>query len=163
MLVDFEKAFDSVSWKFLYKTLNFLGFDKKFIKWIQLFNQDITAYVIQCGFLSEEIQIKRGCRQGDPIAAYLFLICAEVLSMLIKINPKIVGIKTKTFEFKITQFADDTTIILDGTQQSLQATLNTLEVFGSYSGLKMNKEKSKIIWIGRKRFSKENRSKFRLG
>ena len=155
MLVDFEKAFDSVSWKFLYKTLNFFGFDHKFIKWIQLFNKDITAHVIQCGFLSHEIEIKRGCCQGDPIAAYLFLICAEVLSILIKTNPNISGIQIKDFDFNLTQFADDTTIILDGTQQSLQATLNTLEVFGNYSGLRMNKEKTKIVWIGRKRFSKE--------
>ena len=150
MLVDFEKAFNSVSWKFLYKTLIFFGFDHKCTKWIQLFNKDITAHVIQCGFLSQEIEIKRGCRQGDPKAAYLFLICAEVLSMLIKTNPKIKGIQTKGFDFNLTQFADNTTIILDRTQQSLQATLNTLEVFGSYSGLRMNKEKTKIIWIGRK-------------
>ena len=44
---------------------------------------------------------------------------------------------------------------MNGTKESLQATLNVLEIFGNYSGLKMNKEKTKIIWIGRKRFSKE--------
>ena len=93
MLVDFEKAFDSVSWKFLYKTLSLFGFDDNFIKWIKMFNNDIYAHVIQCGFLSEKIQIKRGCRQGDPISAYLFLLCAEVLCLLIKNNPENVGIK----------------------------------------------------------------------
>ena len=55
----------------------------------------------------------------------------------------------------MTQFADDTTMILDGTRKSLQATLNVLEVFGSLSGLKMNKLKTKIIWIGRKKYCKD--------
>ena len=42
MLIDFEKAFDSLSWTFLYKILN--SFDSEnFIKWIKLFNTDITA------------------------------------------------------------------------------------------------------------------------
>ena len=46
-------------------------------------------------------------------------------------------------EIKITQFADDTTIILDGTKDSLQLTLNVLEIFGNISGLKINTEKHK--------------------
>ena len=51
-------------------------------------------------------------------------------------------------EFKLTQFANDTTLILDGTLNSLQASLNTLEVYGSISGLKINSDKTKLIWIG---------------
>ena len=155
MLIDFEKAFDSLSWKFLYNVLEFFGYSKNFIKWIKLFNTDITAYVIQCGFLSKPINIRRGCRQGDPISAYLFLIGAEILSRLIQINPNIIGIKVENMEFKLTQFADDTTLILDGSQHSLQSALNTLEIYGNISGLKMNKEKTKVIWIGRKKFSKD--------
>ena len=47
------------------------------------------------------------------------------------------------------------TIILDGTQSSLQAALNIIETFGSISGLKMNTEKTKIIWLGRQKHSKD--------
>ena len=50
MLIDFEKAFDSVFWKFLYSVLEFLGFGSGFIKWIKMFNNNITASIIQCGF-----------------------------------------------------------------------------------------------------------------
>ena len=46
MLIDFKKAFDSLSWKFLYKTLKFFGYSENFLKWIKLFNNEITAYVI---------------------------------------------------------------------------------------------------------------------
>ena len=86
-------------------------------------------------FLSEEIPIERGCRQGDPLAPYLFLMGAEILSILIKLDPKILGLNIKDNSIKITQFADDTTLILDG---SLEAALNMLEIFGNFSGLKMN-------------------------
>ena len=72
MLIDYEKAFYSVSWNFLYKVLDNFGFNKNFINWIKLFNKNINAHVLQCGMLSEAIPIERGCRQGDPIAPYLF-------------------------------------------------------------------------------------------
>ena len=135
--------------------MEFFGFGEKFIEWIKLFNYDITAYIVQCGKLSDKIFIGRGCRQGDPISTYLFLMAAEILSMFIKSNKYIRGIRINNKEFKISQFADDTTLTLDGSQVSLQAALNTLETCGTYSGLKMNKEKTKVIWLGRKKHSKE--------
>ena len=155
MLIDFEKAFDSISWNFLHNTLLFFGYSQSFIKWIKMFNNNIEAYVLQCGKLSPKITIGRDCRQGDPISSYLFLLAAEILSLLIKQSPDIRGFKINGIEFKLTQFADDTTLILDGSQPSLQAALNILELYGNYSGLKMNKEKTKVIWIGKKRLSRE--------
>ena len=65
-------------------------------------------------FLSDPFNIERGCRQGDPIASYLFLMCAQVLLLLVKFNKDIVGITIDHMECKLTQFADDTTLILDG-------------------------------------------------
>ena len=46
-------------------------------------------------------------------------------------------------------------MLLDGTQKSLQAALNELEIFGNLSGLRKNKDKTKVIWIGQKKFSKD--------
>ena len=44
---------------------------------------------------------------------------------------------------------------MDGSQSSLIAALNTLELFGSFSGLRMNTKKTKVIWIGKKQYAKE--------
>ena len=147
--IDFQKAFDSISWDFLYRTLSYLGFGTTFLKWIKLFNTNIKAKVLQHGYFSESINIGRGCRQGDPIAPYLFILAAQILTVLILQNSDIRGICLNGLEIKITQYADDTTLLLDGSQSSLIAALNTLEIFGSYSGLKVNTEKTKVIWLGR--------------
>lgn len=111
--IDFEKVFDSISWSFIYKVLNYFGFGKNFIDWIKILNTNFKASVLQCGHLSKQISIERGCRQGDPIAPYLFLLCAEILSILIKQNNHIKGIFVNDKEHKISQYADDTLLTLD--------------------------------------------------
>ena len=73
----------------------------------------------------------------------------QYLYSMIMNNVDIKGISYKNAEFKLSQFAADTTIFLDGSQNSLQGALHTIEDFGSYSGLKINTSKTKLIWIGR--------------
>ena len=155
MLVDFEKAFDSVSWTFLYRVLEFLNFGTSFKKWIKLFNTNIVTSVSQCGFLSNPFPIERGCRQGDPSSPYLFILCAQILYLMIMNDKNIKGFMIRQKEIKITQFADDTTIILNGTEDSLQVALNILEIFGNISGLRVNTEKTQIVWIGKKKGVKD--------
>ena len=79
MLVDFEKAFDSVSWSFLYQVLEFLNFGTNFKKWIKLYNANIVASVSQCGFLSNPFPIERRYRQGDPIPPSFYLVCLNFI------------------------------------------------------------------------------------
>ena len=124
LIVDFEKAFDSISWKFINHTLNFLNFGDSIIRWVNVFYNDIQSCVIQNGFLSEPFTVKRGCRQGDPLSPYILLLCAEILSRLFKANKDIKGIKIEGTEYLLSQFADDTTVLLDGTENSLNEALN---------------------------------------
>ena len=51
---------------------------------------------------------------------------------------------------KIRQYAGDTQILLDGTEQSLRETLEILSKFLNSSGLKVNEENPRAIWIGAK-------------
>ena len=45
LLIDFEKAFDSVSWSFLYKVLEYFGFGDSLISWIKLLNNNASLSV----------------------------------------------------------------------------------------------------------------------
>ena len=105
LLVDFEKAFDSVSWDFLFKVLDFFNFGDSFIKWIKLFYTKCQSCVIMNGHLSDWFYLQRCCRQGD----HVFIICAEILATLIRRHD---GIKVITsLTIGILQYADDTSFI----------------------------------------------------
>ena len=147
LIIDFEKAFDSISWKFINKVLKFFNFGESIIKWVSVFYKNISSAVIQSGFLSEFFPVQRGCRQGDPLSPYIFLLCAEILALMLKSNEDIQGIKIGGEEYKLSQFADDTTILLDGQEKSLVETMKTLRLFASLSGLKINSSKTKAVWI----------------
>ena len=155
LIVDFEKAFDSISWKFINHTLNFFNFGESIKKWINVFYNDIQSCVIQNGFLSEPFNVKRGCRQGDPLSPYIFLLCAEILSRQFKASNDIKGIQIAGIEYLLSQFADDTTILLDGSENSLDEALKILNTFALASGLKLNSTKTRAVWIGSKKFSGE--------
>ena len=90
--------------------------------------------------------VKRGCRQGDPISAYIFILCAEILNVKLKNNKNIKGIHINNKGYIISQFADDITLFLDGSDKSLRSTLKLLEEFSRISGLSVNLKK--LIWIG---------------
>ena len=146
--VDFEKAFDSISWSFIHKTLDFFGFGEDIKRWISVFYKNIKASVIVNGNVSTCFNIYRGCRQGDPLSPYIFLLCVEILADLVRKNKKIKGISIHNKEYLISQYADDTDFILDGSRTSFEETITTLNTFAKLSGLKINYDKSEVIWIG---------------
>ena len=151
LLIDFEKAFDSVSHKFIYKALEMFNFGTSIKRWIKIFYSEMFSSININGCMSKRFKVERGCRQGDPLSPYIFLLCAELLNSLIKKNKNIKGMKINDVEYLMSQYADDTTIVLDGSERSLHAILDTLDTFEKMSGLRINEEKTKAVWIGSKR------------
>ena len=92
LLVDFEKAFDSIEWLFLKKALNSFNFGPSLCKWFETLYSSASSCVINNGHLSHFFNLERGCRQGDPLSPYLFIIGVELLSLKLKRNPDIQGI-----------------------------------------------------------------------
>ena len=81
-------------------------------------------------------------RQGYPLSPYLFILCAQVLAEKIRDTKDIKGIFVNQNEMKISQYAYDTTLILDGSKESLTLSLQVLERFRTVSGLKLNNKKN---------------------
>ncbi len=155
LLIDFEKAVDSIEWTFVEEALQSFNFGDSICKWFRLFCNDSKSCVINNGHMSSFFRLERGCRQGDPLAPYLFIIGVEILAITLKQNVDVRGLIFDVNEYKLGQYADDAFILLDGSQLSLKAAMNILQSFSLLSGLKCNITKTKAIWIGNKKFSNE--------
>ena len=153
LMIDFEKAFDSISHSFIIKTLKFFGYGYSFIKWINLILHDLSSCINHCGNITERFSVGRSCRQGDPISPYLFILCAEILALKIRQDPGVSGFKIGNWQHKLDMYADDLTCYLDGSENSLRSVISILDEFRDISGLKINLGKCKAVWIGRNRFS----------
>ena len=161
LLVDFEKAFDSLSWNFILKALKKFNFGDDFIKWVNMFLKNSESRVILNGHLSDSFNLQRGCRQGDPISPYLFILCSEFLTLKLKTSIDIEGIQVLNKEHRLNQYADDTSLFLKAYKRNLKNALDILTWFYRVSGLKINIQKTKVICIGPiretdRRFCREN-------
>ena len=155
VLTDFEKAFDTIEWSFIEKSLEFFGFGITFKRWIKAFYCDITSATIYNGHVSEFFNLERGVRQGDPLSPYLFILVLELLSAAINNDPDINGVKINDSEFLLSQYADDSSLLLDGNEKSLSQSLSIFDKFSQCAGLKVNLDKTEAIWIGSKTGSQE--------
>ena len=155
VLIDFEKAFDTVDRSFIINLLDMYGFGPSLKRWVQLFFANNLACVCNNGFSSQYFPIERGVKQGDPLSPYLFILAAEILAISIRKNPMIQGIEIDKEKFKIAQFADDTTIFLSN-PKSVKLLIDTLDKFEILSGLKINLAKTEALWLGSLKKSTQN-------
>ena len=100
LMIDFEKAFDSVDFQFLVTSLELFGFGEYFITWIKIIlgckeGTRFNTVTVVNGNISRPFEIRRGCRQGDPISGYLFILVMEILALLLKNTPRVKPCKTK--------------------------------------------------------------------
>ena len=145
--IDFEKAFDSIEWEFLFETLKTFNFGETFISWIKTIYTDISACVGNNGHYSKYFELSRSIRQGCPISALLFLLVVELLANKIRGDEDIKGIEIGNTIYKISMMADDTTLILNDIG-SISNAIKTFNKFEKCSGLKLNMNKTEIIPIG---------------
>ena len=83
--LDIEKAFDTVSWSFLYQMLRTWAFPESFIEWIQLMHNQKELRVYNNGFTSDPIRVKNGLAQGCSLSPLLFIFCIESLARVVSV------------------------------------------------------------------------------
>ena len=77
-----------------------------------------------------------------PLSPTLFAIYIEPLAQAIREDCNIQGITIKDTEHKIALYADDVLLYVRNPDVCLTALLDLLELFGTYSGYKLNITKS---------------------
>lgn len=143
--LDTAKALNSFEWLYLLECLSSYGFGPNFIKWVQLLYQTPKARVFVNGWLSDQISLARGTRQGCPLSPLLYALAAEPLAIAIRASSNVIGLRWGDSWEKIGLYADDTVLYLADQGPSLQAALTIIETMGKYSGLRINWGKSQIL------------------
>ncbi len=161
LFLDFQKAFDSLEWPFMFKVLEKFKFKPMFINWVKALYNQPEAVIKNNGWISEPFRLKRGIRQGCSLSALLFILATEVLATSIKENEKIKGIKVDARgsikEIKSPQYADDTTLTL-ASHKVIKDALEQIESFTVVSGLKLNLAKTEAMGIGTEKGYAESES-----
>ena len=145
--IDFEKAFDSLNWNFLHKSLKFFGFGESLLRGIKTLYKNISSCVTNNGFPTPSFNLKRGVRQGDPLSPSLFIIVLELLALSIRNNEQIKDIAVDGSEIKLVIFADDMTSFVRD-KLSHRNVFGIIDLFSTYSGLKLNCDKTEIVLLG---------------
>ena len=125
---DFEKSFDSIEHTFILATLESFSFGPQFLQWIRVILNNGENRIMNNGHSTGYFPIKRGCRQGDPLSAYLFIICVEVLFVQVRDNNEIIGIRINDHEIKLSAFADDANFLVSNIK-SLELALMHVQDF----------------------------------
>ena len=139
LFIDFKKAFDTLDWNFLFKTLELFIFGPQIQRWIKTFYNNCFSCVMNNGYASESFKIQRGVRQGCPLSGALFVLCAEILGNARRQDKTISGVKIFNKEFKVSQYADDTTAFV-ADLESAENLFKLLDAFQKCSDLEISKK-----------------------
>ena len=131
-----------------------IGFHEKWVGWMMMCLETMQYIVLVNGEGVGPVISGRGIRQGDPLSPYLFIICAERLTTLLKraeAKGDIHGLKVCTGAPLLTHllFANDCFLFCRATNQEctiLKGILNTYELA---SGQAINFQKYEVCILAR--------------
>ncbi|KAE8806724.1 hypothetical protein D1007_17083 [Hordeum vulgare] len=143
--LDISRAFDYLSWPFLFEVMNAKGLGAGWNNWIAILLRTTTTKVIVNGVPSKSFGHACGLPQGDPISPPLFVIAMDVLSALVNKALEL-GVPSNfsgiTDMQRISVYADDVALFIKPSTQDLNLVKATLDAW-----LWVNYEKSSTIMI----------------
>jgi hypothetical protein len=169
--IDFEKAYDRVRWDFLEETMKGKNFSDQWINWVMQTVRGGQVCINVNGTRGPYFRTMRGLRQGDPLSPLLFNLVADALSaMMDKAVERdlIVGVLDKLVDKGVShiQYADDTVLMIDGSNKSIINLKILLYCFEWLSRQKINYHKSEVIFFEFTQDEKErkaNMMNYKLG
>ena len=79
MFFDFEAAFPSISWEFMWYILEILGAPQAFLYFLQNLYMDNRQFVKLRAHTSANFATSGGVKQGCPLSPLIFAVCVDVL------------------------------------------------------------------------------------
>ncbi|KAL0011163.1 hypothetical protein SO802_006271 [Lithocarpus litseifolius] len=145
--LDISKAYDRVEWHFLHRIMEKLGFPTIWIDRVMSCVTTTSLSILINGKPYGLIHPSRGIRQGDPLSPYLFLLCAEGFTALLKeaeSEGRIKGVSICRGAPQITNlmFADDSLLFCQATRAEGETITEILQTYERASGQRINLEKS---------------------
>lgn len=149
--VDVSKAYDRLEWNFIEFMQKKFGFPQVWIDRVMKCVKTVSYSFLQDGKIFGNVEPKRGVRQGDPISPYLYIMCAEGLSGIIKRyedDGLIHGCKIARGAPPISHllFADDCYFFFRASQVEASIMRDILQQYQAVSGQMINSNKSNIIF-----------------
>ncbi|XP_019170153.1 PREDICTED: uncharacterized protein LOC109165716 [Ipomoea nil] len=149
--LDMVKAYDKMEWTFLKQMMRALGFAERWVNLIMLCVTTVSYNILINGAVGGVVVPTRGLRQGDPLSPYLFIICAEGLSMMLQQAQSlgaIHGCRVARGAPAISHlfFADDSLLFFKINAQEGSAIKRCLEHYEKLSGQSINYHKSSICF-----------------
>jgi hypothetical protein len=146
LLVDYQKAFDSVDRRWIWKALEERGVSNKFIKLIKEGYNQLSCRMLLNGQLTTPFETKSGVRQGCLLSPLLFLV---VLDKVLRdsLDGKANGVRWKLTEtLGDLVYADDICLI-SHSQAHTQSKLNNLCSELKKAGLEINFSKTEELRV----------------
>ena len=150
MSLDFFHAYDRVSMDWVDSVLEAMGFGQVFRGWIATLHREAAA-----SFLLHEVSpvlaILFSIRQGDPLAALLFVIYLE--PFLVRLEAVLSGLRVANIREASFRYMDDVQVLGDDLQDIIRVDLACRD-FEAASGALLNRNRKTTIiglgsWAGR--------------
>ena len=139
LFLDYKKAFNSVSHKFLFYLLEKIGFPAEFIEWVCIMYSSAVSSVRHNNWLTSPIILQQGVRQGCQLSCHLFNLVGQTL--IYYIRDKYLFSWWKKRGDPCSLYADDTAIFLEKISD-LPLVIDTIFLVGNYTGLCLNLSKT---------------------
>ncbi|XP_074356044.1 uncharacterized protein LOC141695716 [Apium graveolens] len=149
--IDVSKAYEWLEWNFIEGMLQKYGFQEVWIQRIMVCIKTVSYSFIQKGTVFGEVRPQRGIRQGDPISPYLYILCAEGLSSIIKRNEEVgllhgCSIARRAPVMSHLLFADDYYFFFKAVESEARVMQRIIKRYETLSGQAVNFNKSTITF-----------------
>ncbi|CAH8523239.1 unnamed protein product [Schistosoma haematobium] len=142
--IDYEKAFDSVDRRTLWKLLRHYGVPEKIVNIIRNSYDGLQCKVVHGGQLTDAFQVRTGVRQGCLLSPFLFLLVVDWIMKTSTSEGKH-GIQwTAQNQLDDLDFADDLAL-LSRTREQIQIKTANVAAVSASVGLSIHKGKTKVL------------------